>query len=249
MAICRKCGHSNDDNVKFCGGCGARLDVRQSTPPPLVFDLESDEDSPQAEKREKPQVEEPKQGRTQPRMMHAERSHRSGTLSKSCMLSGCLILLVVFLICGGILAYLIFMNDEKEGRSVLNNIETPEGIVNVDNIEGISSVSLSEDGEEELPVGKEFINRDIKTKIGFSKSEAQDGGEPVYIMYYLMDDTQDYEMVEIQPIGKGRYTVFKSDGTTPDGELYVFPGAKKVRLKSKGEDVIFNIADSSSEDN
>ena len=68
-------------------------------------------------------------------------------------------------------------------------------------------------------------------------------------MYYLMDDTQDYEMVEIQPIGKGRYNVFKSDGTTPDGELYIFPGAKKVRLKSKGEDVIFNIADSSSEDN
>ena len=22
MAICEKCGHSNDDNVKFCGGCG-----------------------------------------------------------------------------------------------------------------------------------------------------------------------------------------------------------------------------------
>ena len=39
MAVCRKCGHSNDDNVKFCGGCGARMDVRRSTPPPLVFDL------------------------------------------------------------------------------------------------------------------------------------------------------------------------------------------------------------------
>ena len=28
MAICEKSGHSNDDNVKFCGGCGARMDVR-----------------------------------------------------------------------------------------------------------------------------------------------------------------------------------------------------------------------------
>ena len=52
MAICEKCGHSNDDNVKFCGGCGARMDVRRSTPPPLVFDLEPDEESPKQPKRE-----------------------------------------------------------------------------------------------------------------------------------------------------------------------------------------------------
>ena len=253
MAICRKCGHSNDDNAKFCGGCGARLDIRQSTPPPLVFDLEPDEDTPKSDEKANPHVEKPKQEHTQPRhahkvaeppshetrpnsqssdfkprMMHSERKSSPGTLSKSCMLSGCLILLVIFIICGGILAYLMYQDDEKESRSILNSIETPEGIANV---EGISGVSLSEDGEA-----------------GFSKSEAQDGGEPVYIMYYV-DDTQDYEMVEIQPSGKGHYTIFKSDGMTPDGELYIYPGAKKIQLKNKGVDVIFNIADNSSEDN
>jgi hypothetical protein len=67
-------------------------------------------------------------------------------------------------------------------------------------------------------------------------------------MYYV-DDTQDYEMVKIQPSGKGHYTIFKSDGMTPDGELYIYPGAKKIQLKNKGVDVIFNIADNSSEDN
>ena len=277
MAICRKCGHSNDDNAKFCSGCGARLDIRQSTPPPLVFDLEPDEDTPKSDEKANPHVEKPKQEHTQPkhahkgaeppshetrsssqssdfkpRMMHSERRSSPGTLSKSCMLSGCLILLVIFLICGGILAYLMYQDDEKESRSILNSIETPEGIANV---EGISGVSLSEDGEassenakEGLPLGKEYINKDLKIKIGFSKSEAQDGGEPVYIMYYV-DDTQDYQMVEIQPSGKGHYTIFKSDGMTPDGELYIYPGAKKIQLKNKGVDVIFNIADNSSEDN
>ena len=277
MAICRKCGHSNDDNAKFCGGCGARLDIRQSTPPPLVFDLEPDEDTPKSDEKANPHVEKPKQEHTQPRhahkvaeppshetrpnsqssdfkprMMHSERKSSPGTLSKSCMLSGCLTLLVIFLICGGILAYLMYQDDEKESRSILNSIETPEGIANV---EGISGVSLSEDGEassenakEGLPIGKEYINKDLEIKIGFSKSEAQDGGEPVYIMYYV-DDTQDYEMVEIQPSGKGHYTIFKSDGMTPDGELYIYPGAKKIQLKNKGVDVIFNIADNSSEDN
>ena len=52
MAICEKCGHSNDDNVKFCGGCGARMDVRSSTPPPHVFDTKPDEDTPKQPKRD-----------------------------------------------------------------------------------------------------------------------------------------------------------------------------------------------------
>jgi hypothetical protein len=242
-----------------------------------VFDLEPDEDTPKSDEKANPHVEKPKQEHTQPRhahkvaeppshetrpnsqssdfkprMMHSERKSSPGTLSKSCMLSGCLILLVIFFICGGILAYLMYQDDEKESRSILNSVETPEGIANV---EGISGVSLSEDGEassenakEGLPIGKEYINKDLEIKIGFSKSEAQDGGEPVYIMYYV-DDTQDYEMVKIQPSGKGHYTIFKSDGMTPDGELYIYPGAKKIQLKNKGVDVIFNIADNSSEDN
>ena len=102
-------------------------------------------------------------------MMHSERKSSPGTLSKSCMLSGCLILLVIFLICGGILAYLMYQDDEKESRSILNSIETPEGIANV---EGISGVSLSEDGEassenakEGLPIGKEYINKDLERNI------------------------------------------------------------------------------------
>ena len=187
MAVCRKCGHSNDDNVKFCGGCGARMDVRQSTPPRLVFDLEPDEDAPKQPKREHrgsvPPPYEPRSA-SQPsepkaKKKQVERGNYPGSLSKSCMLKGCLILLVILLVCGGI-AYLMYHDDEKEGRSILNSIETPDDTIN---IKGISGVSLSEDsevsegdveaseevGEEELPIGKEYINREMNTKIGFTK--------------------------------------------------------------------------------
>ena len=53
--------------------------------------------------------------------------------------------------------------------------------------------------------------------------------------------------MKITPSGKGYYTLFKSDGMTPEAEIYIYPGAEKVRLKSKGIDVIFQTAESFSE--
>lgn len=263
MAICEKCGHSNDDNVKFCGGCGARMDVRRSTPPPLVFDLEPDEESPKQPKREHrgsvPPPYEPRpashSSEPKPENKYVERNSTPGALSRGCMLKGCLILLVILLVCGGI-AYLMYHDDEKEGRSILNSIETPEDTIN---IKGISGVSLSKDsevseddvedseevGEEELPIGKEYINRELNTKIGFTKSESS--SKPVYFIYFSTDDKKDHDIVKITPSGKGYYTLFKSDGMTPEAEIYIYPGAEKVRLKSKGIDVIFQTAESFSE--
>ena len=264
MAVCRKCGHSNDDNVKFCGGCGARMDVRSSTPPPLVFDLEPDEDAPKQPKREHrgsvPPPYEPRPAsqpsEPKPKKKHAEPSSNSGSLSKSCMHKGCLILLVILLVCGGIFAYLMYQDDEKEGRSILNSIETPEDTIN---IKGISGVSLSEDsevseddieaseevGEEELPIGKEYINREMNTKIGFTKSESS--SKPVYFIYFSTDDKKDHDIVKITPTGKGYYNLYKSDGMTPEAEIYIYPSAEKVRLRSKGIDIIFQTAESFSE--
>ena len=264
MAVCRKCGHSNDDNVKFCGGCGARMDVRRSTPPPLVFDLEPDEESPKQPKREHrgsvPPPYEPRSAsqpsEPKPKKKHAEPNSSPGSLSKSCMHKGCLILLVILLICGGIFAYLMYQDDEKEGRSILNSIETPEDTIN---IKGISDVSLSKDsevseddveaseevGEEELPIGKEYINREMNTKIGFTKSESS--SKPVYFIYFSTDDKKDHDIVKITPTGKGYYNLYKSDGMTPEAEIYIYPGAEKVRLRSKGIDIIFQTAESFSE--
>ena len=264
MAVCRKCGHSNDDNVKFCGGCGARMDVRRSTPPPLVFDLEPDEESPKQPKREhRGSVPPPYESRPashssepKPENKYVERNSSPGSLSKSCMHKGCLILLVILLICGGIFAYLMYQDDEKEGRSILNSIETPEDTIN---IKGISDVSLSKDsevseddveaseevGEEELPIGKEYINREMNTKIGFTKSESS--SKPVYFIYFSTDDKKDHDIVKITPTGKGYYNLYKSDGMTPEAEIYIYPGAEKVRLRSKGIDIIFQTAESFSE--
>ena len=266
MAVCRKCGHSNDDNVKFCGGCGARMDVRQSTPPPLVFDLEPDEDAPkpkQPKREHKGSVPPPYEPRPasqpsepKPKKKHAEPSSNSGSLSKSCMHKGCLILLVILLVCGGIMAYLMYQDDEKEGRSILNSIETPEDTIN---IKGISDISLSKDsedseevvedseevGEEELPLGKEYINREMNTKIGFTKSESS--SKPVYFIYFSTDDKKDHDIVKITPTGKGYYNLYKSDGMTPEAEIYIYPGAEKVRLRSKGIDIIFQTAESFSD--
>ena len=257
MAVCRKCGHSNDDNVKFCGGCGARMDVRQSTPPPLVFDLEPDEESPKQPKREHrgsvPPPYEPRpashSSEPKPENKYVERNSTPGALSRGCMLKGCLVLLVAFLVCGGIMAYLFYQDDEKESRGILDSIETPEDTIN---IVGVSGVSLSKDseaseenGEETLPIGKEYINRELNTKIGFTKSESS--SKPVYFIYFSTDDKKDHDIVKITPSGKGYYTLFKSDGMTPEAEIYIYPGAEKVRLKSKGIDVIFQTAESFSE--
>lgn len=257
MAVCRKCGHSNDDNVKFCGGCGARMDVRRSTPPPLVFDLEPDEESPKQPKREHrgsvPPPYEPRpashSSEPKPENKYVERNSTPGALSRRCMLKGCLVLLVAFLVCGGIMAYLFYQDDEKESRGILDSIETPEDTIN---IVGVSGVSLSKDseaseenGEETLPIGKEYINRELNTKIGFTKSESS--SKPVYFIYFSTDDKKDHDIVKITPSGKGYYTLFKSDGMTPEAEIYIYPGAEKVRLKSKGIDVIFQTAESFSE--
>lgn len=257
MAVCRKCGHSNDDNVKFCGGCGARMDVRRSTPPPLVFDLEPDEESPKQPKREHrgsvPPPYEPRpashSSEPKPENKYVERNSTPGALSRGCMLKGCLVLLVAFLVCGGIMAYLFYQDDEKESRGILDSIETPEDTIN---IVGVSGVSLSKDseaseenGEETLPIGKEYINRELNTKIGFTKSESS--SKPVYFIYFSTDDKKDHDIVKITPSGKGYYTLFKSDGMTPEAEIYIYPGAEKVRLKSKGIDVIFQTAESFSE--
>ena len=257
MAICEKCGHSNDDNVKFCGGCGARMDVRRSTPPPLVFDLEPDEESPKQPKREHrgsvPPPYEPRpashSSEPKPENKYVERNSTPGALSRGCMLKGCLVLLVAFLVCGGIMAYLFYQDDEKESRGILDSIETPEDTIN---IVGVSGVSLSKDseaseenGEETLPIGKEYINRELNTKIGFTKSESS--SKPVYFIYFSTDDKKDHDIVKITPSGKGYYTLFKSDGMTPEAEIYIYPGAEKVRLKSKGIDVIFQTAESFSE--
>lgn len=257
MAVCRKCGHSNDDNVKFCGGCGARMDVRRATPPPLVFDLEPDEESPKQPKREHrgsvPPPYEPRpashSSEPKPENKYVERNSTPGALSRGCMLKGCLVLLVAFLVCGGIMAYLFYQDDEKESRGILDSIETPEDTIN---IVGVSGVSLSKDseaseenGEETLPIGKEYINRELNTKIGFTKSESS--SKPVYFIYFSTDDKKDHDIVKITPSGKGYYTLFKSDGMTPEAEIYIYPGAEKVRLKSKGIDVIFQTAESFSE--
>jgi len=257
MAVCRKCGHSNDDNVKFCGGCGARMDVRRSTPPPLVFDLEPDEESPKQPKREHrgsvPPPYEPRpashSSEPKPENKYVERNSTPGALSRGCMLKGCLVLLVAFLVCGGIMAYLFYQDDEKESRGILDSIETPEDTIN---IVGVSGVSLSKDseaseenGEETLPIGKEYINRELNTKIGFTKSESS--SKPVYFIYFSTDDKKDHDIVKITPSGKGYYTLFKSDGMTPEAEIYIYPDAEKVRLKSKGIDVIFQTAESFSE--
>lgn len=257
MAVCRKCGHSNDDNVKFCGGCGARMDVRRSTPPPLVFDLEPDEESPKQPKREHrgsvPPPYEPRpasqSSEPKPKSKYVERSSTPGSLSRGCMLKGCLVLLVAFLVCGGIMAYLFYQDDEKESRGILDSIETPEDTIN---IVGVSGVSLSKDseaseenGEETLPIGKEYINRELNTKIGFTKSESS--SKPVYFIYFSTDDKKDHDIVKITPTGKGYYNLYKSDGMTPEAEIYIYPGAEKVRLKSKGIDVIFQTAESFSE--
>ena len=257
MAICEKCGHSNDDNVKFCGGCGARMDVRRSTPPPLVFDLEPDEESPKQPKREHrgsvPPPYEPRpasqSSEPKPKSKYVERSSTPGSLSRGCMLKGCLVLLVAFLVCGGIMAYLFYQDDEKESRGILDSIETPEDTIN---IVGVSGVSLSKDseaseenGEETLPIGKEYINRELNTKIGFAKSESS--SEPVYVVYFSTDDTKGHDIVKISPSGKGHFTLYKSDGMTPDAELYIYPGAEKVRISSKGVEVIFQSAESFSE--
>ena len=257
MAVCRKCGHSNDDNVKFCGGCGARMDVRRSTPPPLVFDLEPDEESPKQPKREHrgsvPPPYEPRpashSSEPKPENKYVERNSTPGALSRGCMLKGCLVLLVAFLVCGGIMAYLFYQDDEKESRGIVDSIETPEDTIN---IVGVSGVSLSKDseaseenGEETLPIGKEYINRELNTKIGFTKSESS--SKPVYFIYFSTDDKKDHDIVKITPSGKGYYTLFKSDGMTPEAEIYIYPGAEKVRLKSKGIDVIFQTAESFSE--
>ena len=257
MAVCRKCGHSNDDNVKFCGGCGARMDVRRSTPPPLVFDLEPDEESPKQPKREHrgsvPPPYEPRptshSSEPKPENKYVERNSTPGALSRGCMLKGCLVLLVAFLVCGGIMAYLFYQDDEKESRGILDSIETPEDTIN---IVGVSGVSLSKDseaseenGEETLPIGKEYINRELNTKIGFTKSESS--SKPVYFIYFSTDDKKDHDIVKITPSGKGYYTLFKSDGMTPEAEIYIYPGAEKVRLRSKGIDIIFQTAESFSE--
>lgn len=257
MAVCRKCGHSNDDNVKFCGGCGARMDVRQSTPPPLVFDLEPDEESPKQPKREHrgsvPSPYEPRpashSSEPKPENKYVERNSTPGALSRGCMLKGCLVLLVAFLVCGGIMAYLFYQDDEKESRGILDSIETPEDTIN---IVGVSGVSLSKDseaseevGEEELPIGKEYINREMNTKIGFTKSESS--SKPVYFIYFSTDDKKDHDIVKITPTGKGYYNLYKSDGMTPEAEIYIYPGAEKVRLRSKGIDIIFQTAESFSE--
>lgn len=257
MAVCRKCGHSNDDNVKFCGGCGARMDVRRSTPPPLVFDLEPDEESPKQPKREHrgsvPPPYEPRpashSSEPKPENKYVERNSTPGALSRGCMLKGCLVLLVAFLVCGGIMAYLFYQDDEKESRGILDSIETPEDTIN---IVGVSGVSLSKDseaseenGEETLPIGKEYINRELNTKIGFTKSESS--SKPVYFIYFSTDDKKDHDIVKITPTGKGYYNLNKSDGMTPEAEIYIYPGAEKVRLKSKGIDVIFQTAESFSE--
>lgn len=257
MAVCRKCGHSNDDNVKFCGGCGARMDVRRSTPPPLVFDLEPDEESPKQPKREHrgsvPPPYEPRpashSSEPKPENKYVERNSTPGVLSRGCMLKGCLVLLVAFLVCGGIMAYLFYQDDEKESRGILDSIETPEDTIN---IVGVSGVSLSKDseaseenGEETLPIGKEYINRELNTKIGFTKSESS--SKPVYFIYFSTDDKKDHDIVKITPTGKGYYNLYKSDGMTPEAEIYIYPGAEKVRLKSKGIDVIFQTAESFSE--
>ena len=213
MAVCRKCGHSNDDNVKFCGGCGARMDVRRSTPPPLVFDLEPDEESPKQPKREHrgsvPPPYEPRpashSSEPKPENKYVERNSTPGALSRGCMLKGCLVLLVAFLVCGGIMAYLFYQDDEKESRGILDSIETPEDTIN---IVGVSGVSLSKDseaseenGEETLPIGKEYINRELNTKIGFTKSESS--SKPVYFIYFSTDDKKDHDIVKITPSGKG----------------------------------------------
>lgn len=257
MAVCRKCGHSNDDNVKFCGGCGARMDVRRSTPPPLVFDLEPDEESPKQPKREHrgsvPPPYEPRpashSSEPKPENKYVERNSTPGALSRGCMLKGCLVLLVAFLVCGGIMAYLFYQDDEKESRGILDSIETPEDTIN---IVGVSGVSLSKDseaseenGEETLPIGKEYINREMNTKIGFTKSESS--SKPVYFIYFSTDDKKDHDIVKITPTGKGYYNLYKSDGMTPEAEIYIYPGAEKVRLRSKGIDVIFQTAESFSE--
>ena len=257
MAICEKCGHSNDDNVKFCGGCGARMDVRRSTPPPLVFDLEPDEESPKQPKREHrgsvPPPYEPRpashSSEPKPENKYVERNSTPGALSRGCMLKGCLVLLVAFLVCGGIMAYLFYQDDEKESRGILDSIETPEDTIN---IVGVSGVSLSKDseaseenGEETLPIGKEYINRELNTKIGFTKSEGS--SKPVYFIYFSTDDKKDHDIVKITPSGKGYYNLYKSDGMTPEAEIYIYPGAEKVRLRSKGIDIIFQTAESFSE--
>ena len=165
------------------------------------------------------------------------------------MLKGCLVLLVAFLVCGGIMAYLFYQDDEKESRGILDSIETPEDTIN---IVGVSGVSLSKDseaseenGEETLPIGKEYINRELNTKIGFTKSESS--SKPVYFIYFSTDDKKDHDIVKITPSGKGYYTLFKSDGMTPEAEIYIYPGAEKVRLRSKGIDIIFQTAESFSE--
>jgi len=165
------------------------------------------------------------------------------------MLKGCLVLLVAFLVCGGIMAYLFYQDDEKESRGIFDGIETPEDTIN---IVGVSGVSLSKDseaseenGEETLPIGKEYINRELNTKIGFAKSESS--SEPVYVVYFSTDDTKGHDIVKISPSGKGHFTLYKSDGMTPDAELYIYPGAEKVRISSKGVEVIFQSAESFSE--
>ena len=233
------------------------MDVRRSTPPPLVFDLEPDEESPKQPKREHrgsvPPPYEPRpashSSEPKPENKYVERNSTPGALSRGCMLKGCLVLLVAFLVCGGIMAYLFYQDDEKESRGILDSIETPEDTIN---IVGVSGVSLSKDseaseenGEETLPIGKEYINRELNTKIGFTKSESS--SKPVYFIYFSTDDKKDHDIVKITPSGKGYYTLFKSDGMTPEAEIYIYPGAEKVRLKSKGIDVIFQTAESFSE--
>ena len=254
MAICRKCGHQNDDNSKFCGACGARIDVKRSD-----SDLPPQYDNPKPKQEEpKPRYEEPKARSAgyQPRTMSSKQqgtSSNAGKMSKSC---GCLILMVILLI-GGIIAYIMFEDSAADTKKMLGQIETPDSVIKVGHIKSVSSVSTSEEEDEsfdpsiepggvDLPVDKEFINKENGIKIGFSESISKDG-KPVYYLHYIQDGAQGREIREIYPIKKGRYSIFNRDGETIDGEVYVYPSYKKILITSKGENVIYKTADSFSE--
>ena len=182
MAICRKCGHHNDDNSKFCGACGARIDVKRSDSdlPPRYDNHKSQQEEPKA------RYEEPKARSAgyQPRTMSSKQqgtSSNAGKMSKSC---GCLILMVILLI-GGIIAYIMFEDSAADTKKMLGQIETPDSVIKVGHIKSVSSVSTSEEEDEnfdpsiepggvDLPVDKEYINKENGIKIGFAESIGKD---------------------------------------------------------------------------
>lgn len=253
--FCQNCGNNVEDNMAFCGFCGAKMQ-RPEQSAQYQQPIQPQNNAYQQQGQYRPQqYSQPFPGQPQPYSPNAPQLQPGGAAVKTVRSKKPLIIMMIVIAVAVIgVGVSLFLFLPKGGASASDNasaIVTNSGVVYngklVDNSEQVkyfSAASLSGDcfvSQSDISViknGKLFkTNADTQTHYGFSLAASGNG-----IAYYNADHG-----VELMDTNTGEITVIEESGgfygvtISPDGKTVAYSDGKGIYLyrNGKSEQIMF----------